>query len=307
MAKIQIRQCPPATRPYIIRQGDTLYGLARRFGTTVEGIVQANTGIDPNNLQIGQRVCIPVSTPVCPEGNPYTVRSGDSLYRIARFFNISLDDLVEANPMIDPANIVPGQVICIPLATPPVTCKAGETPYVVRAGDTFTKIALQFNVDVDDLMAANANIHPMALLVGQTICIPRTWNTYRNPEYQVTFRYPANWRRVDDLRYEGSDGFFQISAIASLGDLTTVCRSEAYQQLMPYGSEPQISRTQIAGQEACFIFPSADQPTEMRDQSALIIRYPSPVQIEGVAYNYFILWADRDFIRDMASSVRFIT
>jgi len=46
---------------YTIKAGDTYFLLAQRFGTTVEAIQQANPGVNPNNLQIGQVICIPRS------------------------------------------------------------------------------------------------------------------------------------------------------------------------------------------------------------------------------------------------------
>ena len=166
--------CPPGTFPYIIRAGDTFYNLARRFNTTVEAIISANPTANPNNLQIGQRICIPTQPifPPCPEGNYYTIKQGDTLYKIARFFNISLDDLIEANPGIDPMNLMVGQVICIPLARPPVACPPGSMVYIVKAGDTFYSIAHRFNITVEALMMANPGVNPNALLIGQQICIP---------------------------------------------------------------------------------------------------------------------------------------
>jgi LysM repeat protein len=44
---------------YTIQAGDTFFTLAQRFGTTVQAIQQANPGVNPNNLQIGQQICIP--------------------------------------------------------------------------------------------------------------------------------------------------------------------------------------------------------------------------------------------------------
>ncbi|MBM7581542.1 LysM repeat protein [Caldicoprobacter guelmensis] len=169
-----LQQCPPGTMPYIIRPGDTFFSLARRFNTTVAAIISANPGIDPNRLQIGQRICIPMQPqfPPCPEGNFYTIRPGDTLFSIARRFNVSVDDILEANPGIDPENLRVGQVICIPLAVPPVTCPAGTFPYVVRAGDTFFSLARRFGTTVAAIMAANPGVDPEGLLVGQTICIP---------------------------------------------------------------------------------------------------------------------------------------
>jgi len=172
----EVPVCPPGTVLYIVRPGDTVYSLAVRFNTTVEAIISANPLIAsfPDILRVGQRLCIPTQPafPPCPEGNYYTIRAGDTLYSIARFFNVSLDDLLEANPGINPERLRIGQVICIPLATPPVTCPPGTTSYTIVAGDTFASIARRFNTTVDALMRANPGVNPNALLIGQRICVP---------------------------------------------------------------------------------------------------------------------------------------
>jgi TolB protein len=130
--------------------------------------------------------------------------------------------------------------------------------------------------------------------------------TFRSADFHVQFQYPSHWSRVENERYEGSDGFFLISALASNEDIDTVCHNEAFHQLLPYGSEPRIAKTHIQNQEACFIYPSQDQPTEMEGQAALIVRYPNPVVIDGTRYHYFILWADRNHIDEIGRSVSFI-
>lgn len=155
---------------------------------------------------------------------------------------------------------------------------------------------------------------PIQLITGDAITslqwsprpIAVSKNTYTNNEYQVQFQYPAHWQKVTDERYEGPDGFFQISAISSEDPLHVVCQNEAFQQLLPYGSEPRVISTKIQGQQACFIFPSPDQPAEMNNQAALIVRYPEPVQIDGETYNYFILWADQSHLREISSTLVFL-
>ena len=131
-------------------------------------------------------------------------------------------------------------------------------------------------------------------------------NIYSNLVYQVSFPYPGGWHRVNEERYEGPGGFFQISAISAGNQIEEVCRSEAFHPLMPYGSSPQIVMISIQNQEACFIFPSADQPPEMNKQAALIVRYPRPVQIGETFYNYFILWADVNHIRQIGWRLSFL-
>ena len=93
--------------------------------------------------------------------------------------------------------------------------------------------------------------------------------TYTNTVYKVQFQYPAHWVRVNDERYEGDDGFFQISAISSEQSIEIVCQNEAFHQLNPYGTQPRILHTQIQNQPACIIYPSQDQPAEMKGQAAV--------------------------------------
>jgi TolB protein len=130
--------------------------------------------------------------------------------------------------------------------------------------------------------------------------------TYTNTLYKVQFQYPSHWKRVNDERYEGQDGFFQISAILSDQPIDVVCQNEAFHQLNPYGSQPRIQHTQIQSQPACFIYPSQDQPVEMRGQAALIVQYPNAVVIDGARYNYFILWVDQNHINEISASLTFL-
>lgn len=128
---------------------------------------------------------------------------------------------------------------------------------------------------------------------------------FTNQLYHVSFQYPANWQQVSDLRYEGKDGFFQIAAISGT-NIEDICQGEAFHQLRPYGSNPQIFRVTIQNQGACLIFPSQDQPTEMNQQAAIIVEYPTPIEIEGTYYNYLIIWANRQQINNIAFTLRFI-
>ncbi len=111
----------PAGRSYRVVKGDTMYEIAKRFGVSLDALVAANPQIkDPNLIYPGQEIFIPGGggggTPVpCPNGKLYTVKSGDTMFEIARANNISLAALIMANPQVSDPNIIfPGQVICIP-------------------------------------------------------------------------------------------------------------------------------------------------------------------------------------------------
>lgn len=94
----------------------------------------------------------------------YTVRSGDSLYAIARKYAVSVDTLVYANQIADPARLALGQALVIPVT---------EVRHTVRRGQTLGGIALEYGVTVAALMAANPAItNPNAVQAGQTVTVP---------------------------------------------------------------------------------------------------------------------------------------
>ena len=110
---------PPCVggRYYDIRSGDTFYLISQRFNIPLNTLIRANPGINPNRLQIGQTICLPGTMPTgpCPEGaGAYVIRPGDTLYRIAIRYNVSLDRLIAVNHGVDPDALQVGQTICIP-------------------------------------------------------------------------------------------------------------------------------------------------------------------------------------------------
>ncbi|NLM36517.1 MAG: LysM peptidoglycan-binding domain-containing protein [Firmicutes bacterium] len=165
--------CPGGTI-YTIIPGDTLFALAQRFNTTVQAILNANPGLDPNSLQVGRLICIPVAPgpAPCPGGFLYTIRSGDTFFSIARRFGTTVAALQAANPGVDPNRLQIGQQICVPARAPaPGPCPGGFL-YTIRAGDTFFSLASRFGVTVQALTSANPGVNPNNLQVGQQICIP---------------------------------------------------------------------------------------------------------------------------------------
>ncbi len=95
---------------YVVKSGDTLYNIARRYSATVEDLVYANQLADPAMLVVGQALIIPQGQ------RTHTVRRGQTLYSIAQSYGVSLQRLLAANPSIDPNRIYPGQSIVIPAA-----------------------------------------------------------------------------------------------------------------------------------------------------------------------------------------------
>ena len=116
-----------ADSTYVVKSGETLSQIARRFGVTVQAIVTANGLTNPNLIWAGQNLIIPApgtipSAPATtvPAGSftvqtTYRVQSGDSLYKISRQFGVSLTALMAANQLTNYIIFV-GQTLNIPAA-----------------------------------------------------------------------------------------------------------------------------------------------------------------------------------------------
>lgn len=102
---------PPANTQYTVRNGDTLWILAQRFGTTVDAIIALNQ-LTSNILSIGQTLQIPTSSAPAQELR-YSVQSGDTLWLLAQRFGTTVNTLRSLNNLTsDVLNL--GQVLRIP-------------------------------------------------------------------------------------------------------------------------------------------------------------------------------------------------
>ena len=94
--------------------------LARQYNILLEDVLNANPGVDPYNLQIGQQVCIPTHLALPAETRPgcsgiiHKVRPGDTLYMLAKQYKTTIDDIINANPDIDCYMLKIGMELCIP-------------------------------------------------------------------------------------------------------------------------------------------------------------------------------------------------
>lgn len=109
----------------------------------------------------------------CPMGSaPYTIKAGDTLYKISRQYNTTVEAIIAVNPGINPMALYVGQVICVPQIVPqPSACPIGTSPYEIKSGDTLAAIARRFNTTVEAIITANPDIDPYRLRVGQKICV----------------------------------------------------------------------------------------------------------------------------------------
>lgn len=103
--------------PHVVQRGETLWGIARRFGTTVDALLDTN-GLDSPRINAGQRIEIPAgdrttTTTVAASMTRYRVDSGDTLWSIARQYGTTVNALKRANGLSG-SRIQPGQVLTLP-------------------------------------------------------------------------------------------------------------------------------------------------------------------------------------------------
>jgi len=129
-----------ADTSYVVQSGDNLSRIAARFNVSVEAIVQANQLKDPNAIRVGQTLIIPdgqpSAAPAAGAATSYTVKSGDSVARIARKFNVSMDELIRVNNLKTTVLQV-GQVLIIPGATPAASVPADSVYGRVSGSEAF--------------------------------------------------------------------------------------------------------------------------------------------------------------------------
>lgn len=143
-----------------VRAGDTLWAIAREYGTTVEAIARENRIADPNRIFAGERLRI--TLPARGSGEEiYTVRRGDTPISIAGKFGVTLSALEDRNGLERGETIYAGDKLSIPGAR-----MSGEF-YVVRPGDTLFYISRRTGVPIRTLVGINRIKDPDLIYAGE--------------------------------------------------------------------------------------------------------------------------------------------
>ena len=150
-----------SSNEYVVKKGDTLYGIANKYNVSVDNLKSYNN-LSTDSLSIGQIIKIPDNK---VNSNEYVVKSGDSLYSISRKYGVSVDELMCVNNLKSTVLSV-GQVLKIP--------NSGEVTnviYTVKKGDSLWSIAKNNKTTVDAIVKLN-NLSNANLSIGQKLLLP---------------------------------------------------------------------------------------------------------------------------------------
>ena len=172
---------------YTVKKGDTLYGIARKYNTTVQEIIDLNY-LKSNVLTVGQVIRIPEmytkeEEMILPNYINYTVKKGDTLYSIAKANNLDINTIIKDNGLTtNTLNI--GQILRLRVPTSEVmeeVCigedyeipieKNPTITYTVKKGDSLYSIAKTYNTSVSAITNLN-NLKSNNLSIGQQLKIP---------------------------------------------------------------------------------------------------------------------------------------
>ena len=151
---------------YTVKAGDTLYGIAKQYGLSVDELKKLNN-LTSNNLAINQKLLVSGTKDMTSTSDydTYVVKSGDSLWSIASKYNTTVEKLKDINNLN--SNLLSiGQKLLIPKVD-----SKGQKTYIVKAGDSLYRIAQNFGTTVTELINLN-NLKTTNLSIGQVLLIP---------------------------------------------------------------------------------------------------------------------------------------
>lgn len=104
-------------------------------------------------------------------GIVYVIREKDTLYQIAKQYNVRVKDIMRKNPYVNIYNLQIGDELCIPAAGPVIS--GAFEPYVVKKGDTLMNIMEKKNVSFEKLAKSNKSVRELTLPVGTVLLIDK--------------------------------------------------------------------------------------------------------------------------------------
>ena len=169
---------------HTIKQGETVYSIARTYQVSPESILKLNPTAS-TGIKAGETLTIPQQQNGTQEKRFHTIQAGETLYKLTTIYNISAKAICEANPGLSAENFRIGQVIVIPAqdntpaqteqtaqAEPAVKKNEWRDMHKVARKETIFSISQQYGITQEELIAANPELKNGKLKKGSFLFIP---------------------------------------------------------------------------------------------------------------------------------------
>ena len=183
---------------YTVQAGDTLYGISRKAGVSVDQLLSVNALSTSSVIYPGQTLSLGTltqqtnstvattvstqsvsSTAKATANGYYTVKAGDTLYGISRKFGMSLSQLISANGISTSSVIQPGQTLRVVggesastvVKTNTASIRTSGGNYIVQSGDTLYSIARRSGMNLNTLLSINGLSQSSVIFPGQSLTV----------------------------------------------------------------------------------------------------------------------------------------
>jgi LysM repeat protein len=230
-----------AYKAHLVQPKETLFGISRVYSLQVSQILEANPGLTAEDLKPEMQLLIPIFSGE-PKEEPVAIHEKntqfkrrkvlkqETLFGIARQYNLGVQDLLNANPIVEQEGLKEGVELIIPVKQEPkpkqekhkvaevlendVNENGNEMPafnnddffyHVVERGETLYSISREYNVKVDSIIALNPSAEQV-LSLGERLKIKRSWSKLQTSDVsneltEEEIRQETN-SKIDSLKNE---------------------------------------------------------------------------------------------------------
>lgn len=173
---------------YTVKAGDNLWNISRKYGVSVEVIIDVNNFKDKDFLSLGQKLEIPAIGGGVSNYNQkqeptiitYTVVKGDNLWSISQRFDVKMTSIISANNLKEISRLSIGQKLKLPITNMNIAKAEGydqeateeEIIYYVKKGESLWSISRDYNIKLEAIIAANSITDASKISAGQQLRIP---------------------------------------------------------------------------------------------------------------------------------------
>jgi len=168
-------------KEYTVVSGDTIFSIARKYKVSIGDIYKINKLKPGTVIYPGDKLKIPLtgyaqSAKEAVKKNKktvYKIKKGDTLYSIARKFNMKLDDLLKLNKITKKTTLKPGKELTVYAPKKIIEKRKLPTKHIVKKGDTLWSIAKKYNLTLKEIRLLNPKVKTRGLKRGMILKVSK--------------------------------------------------------------------------------------------------------------------------------------